>query len=75
MKVTVKLFSYLIHQAGFSQKELELPAPVTIQELLEIIKIKPSLAKIILRNGQPARPDEVVKDGDRLVISPIFSGG
>ncbi|MCP2619975.1 MoaD/ThiS family protein [Candidatus Aminicenantes bacterium AC-334-K16] len=75
MKVTVKLFSYLINQAGFSQKEIELPAPVTIQELLEIIQIKPSLAKIILRNGQPARPDDLVEDGDRLVISPIFSGG
>lgn len=75
MKITVKLFSYLIQQAGFSEKELEIPQSMPIKDILEMINIKPTLAKIILRNGQPAQQEDLVEDGDRLSISPIFSGG
>jgi len=75
MKIKIKLFSYLIHQAGFSEKELEIGHPLPIKEILTMINVQPTLAQIILRNGHPAKPEDLVEDGDRLSISPIFSGG
>ncbi|HBA60864.1 MAG TPA: hypothetical protein DCZ92_08600 [Elusimicrobia bacterium] len=75
MKVTVKLIGPLIYEGGFSERELELPGPMTAAELSAYVKIDQKRPTIITRNGKAAAPADVVKDGDRVVISHIYSGG
>ncbi len=75
MKVTVKLIGPLIYEAGFSEKDVELPAGSTIDALLEKIRLSQSRPKVVIRNGKAVAPDEVLAEGDRIAVSPIYSGG
>jgi sulfur carrier protein ThiS len=75
MKVTVKLVGGFIHTVGFSEKELELAPGTTVAALLATIAIDTNRPMILARNGWVIRPDEEMRDGDRIVISPVFSGG
>jgi sulfur carrier protein ThiS len=75
MKVTLKLAGGFVHTVGFSQRELDLAAGSTVSDILDLIAIDRSWPMIIARNGHGVRPDEEVSDGDRILVSPIFSGG
>jgi sulfur carrier protein ThiS len=75
MKVTVKMIGSFVYAAGFSEKTFDLAPDTTIDELLEAAKIEKSRPMIVARNGQAVTPGEKLEDGDRVVISPIFSGG
>jgi sulfur carrier protein ThiS len=75
MKVTVKLAGGLVHTLGFSERELELPAGTTVAGLLEAIVIDPAGPLIVGRSGWAIETDDEVRDGDRILISPVFSGG
>lgn len=75
MKITVKLIGPLIYEGGFSEKEVTLPGPVTAGELSAHVKIDKKRPTIITRNGKAVCPDDALEDGDRVVISHIYSGG
>lgn len=75
MKVTVKLIGPLIYEGGFSEKELELPGPVTAGELSSLAKIDKKRPVIMTRNGKAVAAGDAIEDGDRVVISHIYSGG
>ena len=75
MKITVKLIGPLIYEAGFSEKELTLPGPMTAAGLSDHVKIDKKRATIITRNGKAAASEEALQDGDRVAISYIYSGG
>lgn len=75
MKVTVKLIGPLIYEGGFSEKVLELPARVTAGELAGLVKIDRKRPVIMTRNGKAVASGDLVEDGDRVVISHIYSGG
>lgn len=75
MKVTVKLIGPLIYEGGFSERVLELPGPMTAGELSAFVKIDRKRPTIITRNGRAVGGDEQINDGDRVVISHIYSGG
>jgi sulfur carrier protein ThiS len=75
MQVTLKLVGGFVHTVGFSQKELDVEPGTTIDDILASIPIDRALPMIIARNGHGAKPDEVVVAGDRILVSPIFSGG
>ncbi len=75
MKVTVKLIGPLIYAAGFSEKEMEVPDAVTSGKLLELVGIAPDRPRIVTRNGKAVGPAEAFAEGDRIVISPLYSGG
>ncbi len=75
MKVTVKLVGGFVHTVGFSQKELEVEPGTTIADILAATAIDRARPMIVARNGWAATPDEEVQDGDRILVSPIFSGG
>jgi len=75
MNVTVKLIGPFVSQLGFSEKELALPPGTTADGLLAIVGIDKARPKIITRNGRAIAPAEEVQDGDRIVVSPIYSGG
>lgn len=75
MKITIKLIGPFVNQMGFSEKELEIPAGTTVERVMEIVAIDRARPKIITRNGRAVTPAEEVAEGDRIVISPIYSGG
>jgi molybdopterin converting factor small subunit len=75
MRVTVKLIGPLIYAAGFSEKALDIPDGATADDLLPLIKIEKDRPKIITRNGKAVSQADTLADGDRIVISPIYSGG
>jgi len=75
MKVTVKLIGPLIYEGGFSEKVVRLPGPMTAGELSAFVKIDKKRPTIITRNGKAIANSEPVADGDRVVISHIYSGG
>jgi len=75
MKVTVKLIGPLIYAAGFSEKEVSLPGAATPEELLKRLNIEKTRPVIITRNGKAIPHSDALSDGDRIVISHIYSGG
>ena len=75
MKVTVKLAGGLVHTVGFSKKEMDVEPGTTVGDILAAIAIDPTRPMIVARNGWAVAPDEDVRAGDRILVSPIFSGG
>ncbi len=75
MKIKVRLIGPLIYEAGFSEKEVEVPPATTADALLDLISISRQRPKIITRNGESVDPDRPLEEGDRIAISPIYSGG
>ena len=75
MKVTVKLIGPFVQAFGFSEKEMNVPAETTADGLVALVNIDKARPKIVTRNGRAVAPDEALAGGDRLVISPIYSGG
>jgi sulfur carrier protein ThiS len=75
VRITVKLIGPFIQALGFSEKEMNVPAGTTADGLLGIVAVKRARPKIITRNGRAVAPGEEFQDGDRIVISPIYSGG
>jgi molybdopterin converting factor small subunit len=75
LKVRVKMIGPLMYEAGFSEKEVEVPAETTADALLDLIAVSRQRPRIMTRNGRAIAPQEVLEDGDRIAISPIYSGG
>lgn len=75
MKITVKLIGPFVQLFGFSEKELDVPDGTTADELIAIVSIDKSRPNIVTRNGRAIGPGEALAEGDRVVISPIYSGG
>ncbi|HVP90061.1 MAG TPA: MoaD/ThiS family protein [Terriglobales bacterium] len=75
MKVTVKLIGPFVNLHGFSEKAVEVPPSSTIDEVLGLVGIDKARPKIVTRNGRAAAAGEKVEEGDRVVVSPIYSGG
>jgi hypothetical protein len=47
----------------------------TAEDLIGLVSIDKSRPKIVTRNGRAVVPGESLAEGDRVVISPIYSGG
>jgi molybdopterin converting factor small subunit len=75
MRITVKLIGPFVQLFGFGEKELDVPAGTTTDDLIGLVSIDRARPKIITRNGRAIVPDESLAEGDRVVISPIYSGG
>ena len=75
MKVTVKLIGGLVYTVGFAERDLDLPAGTTAAGLLARLGIGRPGSVITTRNGAGISPDDALGEGDRILISPPFSGG
>ncbi len=75
MKVTLRLSGGFVHTVGFSRKELDVEPGTTIADVLDRIAIDRTRPMIIARNGWVVPVEEPLADGDRILVSPIFSGG
>ncbi len=75
MKITVKLVGGFVHTVGFSQKELDVAPGATVADVLAAIAIDRTRPMIVARNGHAAAEGEEVREGDRILVSHVFSGG
>jgi molybdopterin converting factor small subunit len=75
LKVRVKMIGPLMYEAGFSEKEVEVAAGTTADALLDLIAVSRQRPRIMTRNGRAIAPQEVLEDGDKIAVSPIYSGG
>jgi sulfur carrier protein ThiS len=75
MKILVKLIGPLMYDAGFSEKEVEVPEETTAEALLDAIHISKQRPKIVTRNGKAVAAGELLREGDRVAVSPLYSGG
>jgi len=75
MNVTVKLIGPFIQLLGFSERRIEVPSATTVDALVVSLGIDQSRPMIVTRNGCSTAPEEVLPAGDRIAISPIYSGG
>ncbi|MDQ1324431.1 MAG: hypothetical protein QG587_1767 [Chloroflexota bacterium] len=75
MKVTLKLTGGFAHTVGFSHRELDVEPGSTVADILDANAIDRARPMIIARNGWAVEPDEHLEPGDRILVSPIFSGG
>ncbi len=75
MKITIKLIGPLIYEAGFNEKDIEVPAATTAGALLDLIALAKERPKIVTRNGKSIALQEPLSDGDKIAVSPIYSGG
>jgi sulfur carrier protein ThiS len=75
MKITVKLVGGFVQTMGFSQKELDVAPGSTVGDVLAAIAVDPARPRIVARNGQAVGEGEVVQEGDRILVSHVFSGG
>jgi len=75
VKVRVKIIGSLMYVVGFSEKDVEIPEGTTVDKLMDLVGIPRERPKIITRNGWAIVPDEVLVDGDHIVIAPVYSGG
>ncbi len=75
MKIQVKIIGPLIYTTGFSEKEIEVEAGMTVDGLTAILGLPQERPRIITRNGTAIAPDEALAEGDKIAVSPIYSGG
>jgi len=75
MTVTVKLIGPFVQLFGFGEKALDVPAGTTADDLVGLVGIDKSRPRIVTRNGRAVVANEALAEGDRVVISPIYSGG
>lgn len=75
MLITVKLVGGFVYTVGFSQKELDVEPGTTVGDIVDSLAIDPSRPMIVARNGWAVEMGDEVQPGDRILVSPVFSGG
>jgi molybdopterin synthase catalytic subunit len=81
MRVHVRLFAILRERAGWRERDLDLPDGASIDDAWQaLVSASPALAPSrdslrFARNRAYAAPDEVLADGDELVLIPPVAGG
>jgi len=74
LRIQVKLIGQFSLKCGFTEKDVELPDASTVADALKKLGLKdlPYVASI---RGHGVKDEAPLKDGERLVVSPVFSGG
>ena len=74
MKVKVRVIGGFIQKLGFSEKELELPEPSDADGLAARLGLE-GIPVLVSRDGAALDGRDRLKDGDRVLVSAMFSGG
>jgi len=79
VRVEVKLFAtlagYLPQAPDGGSATVEVADRSTVGQLVRSLKIPDGMPAIILVNGRDAAPEQVLQDGDVLVMFPPLAGG
>jgi sulfur carrier protein ThiS len=75
MHITLKVIGGLALRLGFTEQQRELPAGATAGSLLAALGIADPRTVITTRNGRGIAPEDWLVEGDRVLVSPPFSGG
>ena len=81
MRIRVRLFAMLREQAGWRERDIDLPPGASIEDAwLVLLELVPAIAASresvrFARNRQYAAADEPLADGDELVLIPPVAGG
>ena len=81
LKVTLRLFAMLRQQAGWRQREIELPPGASVDDGWHaLVALQPELAAgresvRFALNGAYSPPEAELHDGDQLAIIPPVAGG
>lgn len=59
----------------FKKEDLEYPDDCHTQKVIDELKIPAKLLGIILINGTHAKADDILHDGDTLMLLPLLEGG
>lgn len=60
---------------GRREHQLRLPEPRTVRQVIEALGVNPRLVMKVFLNGQPVSQDDLVRDGDELLLMAPASGG
>ncbi len=74
MQITVSLHG-VFRIDRFKLKTLAYPAGSDIQKVIDDLKIPVKLLGIMLINGTHAKADDILHDGDTLMLLPLLEGG
>ena len=74
MKVTVRPIGGFIQKLGYSEKTLELPERATAADLATSLGLG-GIPHMVTREGVVLHAHDPLADGDRLLVSALFSGG
>jgi molybdopterin converting factor small subunit len=75
VKVVVKLIGSFADAAGFGEQEFDVPAGTTIEGLTALLAVDRTRPMIVTRGGRAIADSDAVAPGDRIVVSPMYSGG
>jgi sulfur carrier protein ThiS len=77
MKVEVKLLLTFKKEAGPSPNPfyLELSPGTTVAKAVASLPIPSNMPKVVLVNGRLSRDEQVLEEGDLLVVFPPLEGG
>ena len=74
MNVKVKLFASL-RSFGPDEQVLALPENTTIEDVVHILRIPPTIRLLRIVNGEHRPVGHVLRDGDDLALFPPIAGG
>jgi MoaE-MoaD fusion protein len=81
MRVKVRLFAILRQQAGWRERDLELPTGASVEDAWQaLVELHPEFASAreavrFARNGEYSPPEAELRDGDQLAVIPPVAGG
>lgn len=72
--LTVKLYG-VFRIDRFKQQRLECAAGISVDEVVEHLRLNRRLLGTVLINGRHVDPADILTDGDTLALLPILEGG
>jgi MoaE-MoaD fusion protein len=81
MRVNVRLFATLRQQAGWRERDFELPTGASVEDAWQaLVGLHPDFEAArssvrFARNGEYASADDRLRDGDQLAVIPPVAGG
>ena len=81
MRLDIRLFAGLtctnpdLPCCGAREFELEVPGPLTIRDLRDLLGINPAVPLLTMINNHHENEDWLLKDNDRVGMFPPIGGG
>ena len=74
MKIKVRLYG-VFRINRFKEQVREYPRSIRVQMIIDELEIPATLLGIVLINGIHANSEDVLNDGDSLMLLPLLEGG